>query len=434
MMDETFFVSTYTPDNMESALLDVTSRSPTHTAFVATAEECTRKYIVNVCRFCRRINPHNPYTDTFWGIITGPDAATAMRVALCEGFTISKVAANTEFEMRCVPGGSGWCDELVAGLRVEKPLDGGKVSRTTSNPHDSTQYFVDMLSTCDLLITSSHGTERDVQLGHTYKNGFIATEQGGDGIVGVDTSGVLHHPIRTTKREKAWLAVGNCLVGHVDHPTDSIALTMMKGENFMAMAAYTVVTWYGYAGWGLLDYFVEQPGRYTLPEAVRANRIALEDRLYSRWPETQNMCFDYPEAHEEDKEFLFPYQEDVDGLTVQDGCGLLYDRDAFVYYGDPAAQIKMPVSWKAYEQTLTAPDDKDKGVWTLRAVGDFTTINSNGSQRGGRPIIQFLPLVGVGRFRVIEGEGWNPKFGPDWVMVPNPRVVFADIVIKFARE
>ena len=44
------------------------------------------------------------------------------------------------------------------------------------------------------------------------------------------------------------------------------------------MIGYTVPTWSGYAGWGLLDYFLEQPGRFTLCEAFHANGHALVHR------------------------------------------------------------------------------------------------------------------------------------------------------------
>ena len=42
----------------------------------------------------------------------------------------------------------------------------------------------------------------------------------------------------------------------------------------------TIPTGYGYGGWGCLDYFVEQPGRYTFTEAFLANHHALVQRLH----------------------------------------------------------------------------------------------------------------------------------------------------------
>jgi len=45
------------------------------------------------------------------------------------------------------------------------------------------------------------------------------------------------------------------------------------------MFGYVVPAWYGYAGWGCLDYYLEQPGRYTFSEAFFANPYALVHRL-----------------------------------------------------------------------------------------------------------------------------------------------------------
>ena len=55
------------------------------------------------------------------------------------------------------------------------------------------------------------------------------------------------------------------------------------------MAGYTELTWYGYSGWGMLDYCVEQPGRYTCAEAFAASQAALIHRLH---PNMQLALFD----------------------------------------------------------------------------------------------------------------------------------------------
>ena len=54
-----------------------------------------------------------------------------------------------------------------------------------------------------------------------------------------------------------------------------MALAYMNCAGVNQMIGYTVPSWYGYAGWGMLDYFVEQPGRFTLAEAFFANQQAL---------------------------------------------------------------------------------------------------------------------------------------------------------------
>jgi zinc protease len=100
--------------------------------------------------------------------------------------------------------------------------------------------------------------------------------------------------------------------------------------------------------------------------------------------------------------------------------GLEYDRDIVAFYGDPAWEARMADQPRAWDQSLTLSG----GLYTLDIVprrGDstFKPINTNGSQRGGRPIIQILPhrVEGV---EVVEGSDLKPVVTDDFVLVPNP--------------
>ena len=54
-----------------------------------------------------------PYTDTFWGVLTGYNAANALAIAKhSEPLTVHKVAAGTEIALECVTEGL-WYDERV---------------------------------------------------------------------------------------------------------------------------------------------------------------------------------------------------------------------------------------------------------------------------------------------------------------------------------
>ena len=155
------------------------------------------------------------------------------------------------------------------------------------------------------------------------------------------------------------------------------------------MIGYTVPTWFGYAGWGMLDYFVEQPGRYTLCEAFHANDHALVHRLATR-------------------------------AAPGDEAGLVHDRDVVALYGDPAWDARMADGKRSFKQTLTEVD----GTFTLEieplaGAKSFAPVNTNGSQRGGRPIVAFLPRT-IGEPKVLAGEEWKPVITDDFVLVPLP--------------
>jgi zinc protease len=186
------------------------------------------------------------------------------------------------------------------------------------------------------------------------------------------------------------------------------------------MMGYTVPTWYGYSGWGLLDYFLEQPGRFTLAQASFANQQALTHRLETHFPGTATQdSMRLPNNRE------LPPQARKAGLNWNDARGLLYDRDNVAFYGDPAWVARMapgPLSW---EQTLTERDGEYRfEVRPLRGERSFEPINTNGSQRGGRPIVQLLPhRVQAHSVQIVEGDDLKPLVTSSFILVPTPEAI-----------
>ena len=178
-------------------------------------------------------------------------------------------------------------------------------------------------------------------------------------------------------------------MGNIDGP-DAMALAWMHSAGVNQMIGYTVPTWFGYGGWGCLDYFVEQPGRYTFAEAFHANHHALNHRLAM-------------------------------GGNGSDQRGLEFDRDVVALYGDPSWDARMAERKKAYEQTLIEKD----GVFTLTIKGNrgtksFAPVNMNGSQRGGRPMLAYLPYR-IQNVKVLQGGELKPVVTDDFILVPNPK-------------
>jgi zinc protease len=320
-----------------------------------------------------------------------------------------------------------WYSELDAGKMVTK--EKAALPKEQRGPVDSTEALVNTLTDYqpDLCVTSGHATEHNWQIGFRYRNGQFRCEQGV--LYGLDTKGA-RHPIHSAN-PKVYLPVGNCLMGHIDGP-DAMALAFLNSGGVNQMIGYTVTTYYGYAGWGCLDYFVEQPGRYTLAEAFFANQAAMIHRLQTFFPDL--VCAELDSNGRTKAPIRVTPAARLAGLTENDASGLLYDRDTLALYGDPAWEARMASTPTAWNQTLT----NLKGQWTFeikpnRAEGTFAPINRNGSQRGGRPIIQFLPQR-LKDIRLLEGAELNPVITANFILVPNPktcdagktyRVVFA---------
>ena len=378
-------------DSLDEAKATLAESHPRYTCFVAQSQEATREFVAAVHQLTRQYDA-DPYTDTRWGILTGYDAPAALTIAkTTEPLVVRKVASGTEVALEMCQEGKCF-DELVQGKLVVKKAGGE--AEFTEGPADSTKALVDSLNDYqpDLFVTSGHATERNWQIGFRYRNGYFKSHAGQ--MIGQDTNGDVHEV--DSPNVKVYLPIGNCLMGHIDGP-DAMALAWMNDAGVRQMIGYTVPTWFGYAGWGCLDYFVEQPGRYTFNEAFLANQLALVYKL-----ETTN----------------------------EDKRGLEYDRDTLAFYGDPAWQAKMADAPCAYDQQLSVEGD----VYTLRITParggeSFHPVNTNGSQRGYRPMVAFLPHRITGA-EVISGADLNPVITDDFVLVPNPREVEAGRVYE----
>jgi zinc protease len=91
---------------------------------------------------------------------------------------------------------------------------------------------------------------------------------------------------------------------------------------------------------------------------------------------------------------------------------------------------------KAWDQELV----ERKGEYTLEirpklGAKSFEPVNVNGSQRGGRPIVEFLPHR-VKNVEVMEGKDLAPVVTDNFVLIPNPRKCEPDRIyrVKFRAD
>ncbi len=355
---------------------------PKFTCFVAPHQQVSREFVATVHQLTRQYDS-DPYVDTLWGTLTGYTAENALQIAQHNApLTIRKVASGTEVALEMCEQVVCY-DELVKNKFVRKTKD--NEPEFLPGPSDTTAALVQSLNAYqpDLFITSGHATERNWQIGFSYRNGYFRSA--GGQMFGEDTRG--ERIEIDSPNAKVYLPIGNCLMGHIDGP-DAMALAWMNDVGVKQMIGYTVPTWFGYGGWGVLDYFVEQPGRYTLTEAFFANQQALLHALET---------------------------------TDKDRKGLMFDRDVVAFYGDPKWEARMATAPLAYEQSLSHAD----GVWTLRitpnrGADSFQPINTNGSQRGYRPLVHWLPHR-MQNIRLLSGSELQPVITDDFVLIPNPR-------------
>jgi hypothetical protein len=386
--------------SVDESLDALKQKFPRYTCFVTKPEDAGRDFVARVHKLTRKLDD-DPYTDTFWGILTGYDADNALAIAgHSKPLVVKKVASGTEFATEMVTEGQ-WYDELVKNKHIRK--DRGGKAQELKGPDDTTKALVDLLNhwKADLMITSGHATERDWQIGFRFRSGQFRCA--GGQMYGLDTKRV-KHPI-DSPNPKVYMPIGNCLMGHIKD-RDAMALAWMNSVGVKQMIGYTIPTGYGYGGWGCLDYFVEQPGRYTFTEAFLANHHALVQRMND--PAT-------------------------DARTQRRLRG---DLNVVAFYGDPKWSAKMAKMPTYYNQKLEIKD----GVYTLtitpnRGEDSFKPVNTNGSERGWRPIVQFIPHR-IKDIRIVAGDDLNPVVTDDFILIPNPRKCDPDSrhVVRFEAK
>ena len=319
--------------------------------------------------------------------------------------TIRKVGASTAFASDCVQSGY-WFSEFKAGEVWVK--DGTPLAVKGQGAADSTEAIVQRLNDgqTDCFITSGHASETEWQPGYRYRNGIFTHRDGV--LVGKSLDGKITE-VRSPN-PKVYLAVGNCLIGNVPKKEDCMALAWLNTGGALQMLGYVEPTWFGYAGWGVLDYFVEQPGRFNVSEARLANHHAL----------------------------LWTLAEAKAGRLKANIRGLEFDQNVTVLYGDPQWSAKMAPGPLRWEETLVE-GTKGEWTWTITpkaGAGTFAPVDTNGSERGGRPLVAFLPRHAAG-WEVVSGQEWKVVAADDFVLLPNPGAAWpgpARLVVRLRKR
>lgn len=290
-----------------NALARLRETRPRYAAFLMRPDEFDNSALVALKRMMRNIDD-DPFDDAIWGIVTGPDAATAMRIASSvRPRTVGSILATTGVGEDAAAGRiTVISDAYPAGEWWEKDATGA-VSRhsesgTTVNAFAEAWRAIDP----ELLLTSAHATERNLEMPFSLgnivvKDGMFASTPG------VFRKGETPTPLAAPGREKAWLAAGNCLIAnHTD--ADDMLMTALSFGKVNQFTGYIKETWFGFAGWNTWRYF----GSLGYP--LSAARYAADQWLLLKLSRGE-------------------------ASGGRERAGLLWDRDGTVFYGDPMHRV-----------------------------------------------------------------------------------------------
>lgn len=378
--------------DVTEALPQLKVLKPSFTAFVVKPGEAGVHFTIAVSNLTRALDD-DPYTDTFWGVITGYDAASAKAVAAAGPIAIERALDCSGCDITAFK--KAWrYSEDHRGTMNTWDAEADDVVQNVPCDTDNTQGVLERLQKDNIqfLSTSGHATQHDWQMGYCGPNMTMVHKEGALIAVNPNREGFYAH----SDEPKVYFANGNCLIGDIDQ-RDCMALSWMRDGGVRQMMGYTVTTWFGAQGWGTLGLFTDTAGLTTASEAfhftnagiVNALEKAIEitgaedirttyltkiaemnqpiTRQMLHWVDTLS-----PEEREKQRDFL------------RQIIGNLHDRDTVCFYGDPALNARIadgrftvePSVYHKTQQTLLLSVRLNRGerkgaIW-FRLPGSWT--------------------------------------------------------------
>ena len=386
---------------------ELSAKMPDYICFVGKPIEMGRDTVIYLHRMLRTLDK-DPYTDAMWGIVTGYEAVDALRIAKETKPLIIKAVAGSNG-----PGLiNGFKQGFASDERNAKNFWVRKDNKTTHikcNP-DPTEELVKGFNTIpvDYFETSGHATTNDWQIIYNQHKGQFRCKNGN--LYGLNSKKQVF-PIKSLN-PKIYLPMGNCLIGRIpvsqngkEVQRNCMALAWMRSGGVRQFCGYTVVTWFGYAGWGTRGMLHEN-GHYSFAEAFYFNNQALMHQILTRFPKLQYLnCPAY--EHRYFRQIL-GYMQKKYRLTQKDELGLLWDRDVQVFYGDPKWVAKFEPKEKAYTmKVVDLGNNKFQMVVETKKDGNWP----------GRPLFRLLPKR-LQDIKITNNAGHKPVVTDNFIMLP----------------
>ena len=345
-----------------AAKAPLASEKPRYVAFVMMPDEFNADTILELKAIMRNLDD-DPFDDAIWGIVTGPDATTARRIASSNMPKVVSVALATTGVGEdvvpgpvavlpdCYPEGNWWIKRADGTL--EKGVNEGEVASVFAAAWDEFDP--------DFILTSSHASERNIEM--AFSRGTIVAKDGR--FVCCDNIKNLEHAkaLKTPTREKIWLAAGNCLIANHIDSQDMImsALSFGKVNQFVG---YFKTTWFGFIGWNTWRYF-------------RVTDMSLAESYFAA------------------NQWLIKKLEDQEWASDFEKMGLEWDKDATIFYGDPMQRVTMPHRENASPDEIgdapyfvifpdskrKRPVDVDENEYEVFKADDFAIIKKHSNKQ-----------------------------------------------------
>lgn len=381
--DATVVLFTESPCEAIKSLREI---NPRYVAVVDMPKNIGRDYVIEFHHTSRNIDS-DIYADFMWGIITGYDAEAAMRMVnnSTEPLVV-KNAVATIMELNSAKwfDNYAWVDDHTKGLWGQKRGFEGEITTGMVAPEQVLPKFTELYAEYDpdLIVTAAHATQKNLEMPYSLgnlkpRNGKLYAE---DRFTGEEWD------LKESGKRRVYTAVGNCLIGDMNNTKESMAAAWMNGSNAATMVGYVVTTWHGRNGWGALKYWVSNPERYTLADAVYINQQDLIHQHNEWTPTLLNERYNYCEGFMQElttaadrASELIEREIDLDNAQDWDMIGFWHDRDVLVYYGDPKWEVRLQSAGEQ-DYTITTKRKGKHYIVTIATGENFSMEKMRGDK------------------------------------------------------
>lgn len=416
---EIFFYKDLPRENLS----DLQQTKPRYVAIVEKPENLNRDYIIDMHHVSREVD-NDIFADFLWGVITGYDANAAMKMLdeSTKPFVI-KDAVATIMELN-----SGkwfdhyaWVDDHSKGLWGEKKDKNSEIKKYQTDPENVLKKFTDIYAEYkpDLLVTAAHATEKNLEM--PFSLGNIKAKDGK--LYAHDIFTDAKWDLQESGKRKVYFAVGNCLIGNVNNTKESMAIAWMNSGNAATMIGYVVTTWHGRNGWGGLKYWLAQPGRYTLAEAIYLNQQDFLHQQNQWYPSLIKEIYPFTDNEFEDAHKII--KSAMNGVDPnKDQIGFWHDRDVLAYYGDPKWDVRLQKISKENDYTVSSKIKGTKCIVTIKTKKNFSLERMIGDKFKQEhvldiPFSYFFPKR-LKNPRLANGQEWDGIVDENFLIIYNP--------------
>lgn len=387
------------PELTEEACTEALRKTcPRYAAVVLRPQEVTRDTTNALHRAARNVD-EDPYGDCIWGIVTGYEPSDALRIARGQGtIVLNRLLAvaqpdNERFEHSCCMSEKEGCsvtertgESTVTTLDATTPegqeaLQDGLQSYfarqlTSQNPQlivtatPSTPFNLEM-PLCKGLIFPAENRFYSVDCQHliAFASARQPAAEGKTGALQSLAEAMRFPAIEPDASERVWLALGSGDMGDACGSRQSMVITAVSAYGCHQFVSSTISSWYGKMATDVLRFFFDHTETTTLAQAVfLANQLLIEKTL-SIDPRLLQVRVNGQTVGAEFQRDLLASGVQVTNDQARDAAGLVLERDALVFFGDPARPAVVSSARRRAPLAVTKGED---GVLCLSAESDFS--------------------------------------------------------------